>query len=314
MAVAISHLQFMTGVRAAPVLVVNPYIQGCLVMGGTDKLMKVWNILSNDKGEGAKPEVSLVTSRDLRVVSSFLFSSHPNWMNTTLSTTFCSVQGKVFSAVFSPDCPLTIAATGSKAKMQIWDVGSNTDTWKTFGKKLVKASQALKEQTHGGVIGVICYKSSLSATQHVGWVLWFPDMRGFWTICSGQGLQLVHCASLLLQSGLRLSMDLYPQVWVTYPRVLAVAKVIPASPGKIDAGLPAQGVWYLHFWGLPLATRCPPQWLHKNCQCPLCPPPLCSPLPLSLSPKLLNNSALQSVLTNLAWLQGLLPFANNFRL
>ena len=53
-------------------------------------------------------------------------------------------------------------------------------------------------------------------------------------------------------------MDLYPQVWVTYPRVLTVAKVIPASLGKIDAGLSAQGVWYPHFWGLPLATRHPP--------------------------------------------------------
>ena len=96
---------------------------------------------------------------------------------------------------------------------------------------------------------------------------------------------------------LRLSMDLYPRVWVTYPRVLAVAKVIPASPGKIDAGLPAQGVWYLHFWGLPLATRRPPQWLCKNCQRPLCPPPLCSLSPLSSSSKLLNNSALWSGLS-----------------
>ena len=31
---------------------------------------------------------------------------------------------------------------------------------------------------------------------------------------------------------LGLSMDLYPRVWVTYPRVLAVAKVIPASQVK----------------------------------------------------------------------------------
>ena len=35
---------------------------------------------------------------------------------------------------------------------------------------------------------------------------------------------------------LRMSMDLYPRVWVTYPRVLTVAKVIPASLGKIDMG------------------------------------------------------------------------------
>ena len=79
-----------------------------------------------------------------------------------------------------------------------------------------------------------------------------------------------------------------------------MAKVIPASPGKIDAGLPAQGVWYPQFWGLPLATRRPPQWPRENCRRPLCPPPLCSPSPFLSSPKPLNNSALRSVLTNLA--------------
>ena len=64
---------------------------------------------------------------------------------------------------------------------------------------------------------------------------------------------------------------------------------------------------YLHrgsgthiFGGYPwrLLTRHPPQWPRKNCQHPLCPPPLCSLSPLSSSPKLLNNSALRSALTN----------------
>ena len=48
-------------------------------------------------------------------------------------------------SVFSPDDPLTIAAAGSKAKMQIWDVGSNAGAWKTFGRKLAEASRTLKE-------------------------------------------------------------------------------------------------------------------------------------------------------------------------
>ena len=50
---------------AASALDVNPHIRGCIVTGGTDKSVKVWNV--NDKADGKK-EVSLVTSRDLGVV------------------------------------------------------------------------------------------------------------------------------------------------------------------------------------------------------------------------------------------------------
>lgn len=45
---------------------VNPHVKGCIVTGGTDKLVKVWNI--NDDQETSKRSVSLVTSRDLGVV------------------------------------------------------------------------------------------------------------------------------------------------------------------------------------------------------------------------------------------------------
>lgn len=51
---------------AASALDVNPHIRGCLVTGGTDKMVKVWNV--NDKS-GGKRDVSLVNSRDLGVVS-----------------------------------------------------------------------------------------------------------------------------------------------------------------------------------------------------------------------------------------------------
>ena len=50
---------------------VNPHIKGCIVTGGTDKLVKVWNI--TDDEDNGKRSVSLVTSRDLGVVCS-LFS------------------------------------------------------------------------------------------------------------------------------------------------------------------------------------------------------------------------------------------------
>lgn len=69
-------------------------------------------------------------------------------------------QGKVFSAVFSPDDPLTLAAGGSKAKVQIWDVGANFGARKAFGAKLKEAGKVLREREDkeggtGGVIGVV---------------------------------------------------------------------------------------------------------------------------------------------------------------
>ena len=57
---------------AASALDVNPHIPGCIVTGGTDKIVKVWNVAGLDNG--GKREVSLVTSRDLGVVC-LLFAS-----------------------------------------------------------------------------------------------------------------------------------------------------------------------------------------------------------------------------------------------
>ncbi|KAK7463457.1 rRNA-processing protein [Stygiomarasmius scandens] len=108
---------------------VNPHIKGCLVTGGTDKLVKVWNVNETD----GKQNVSLVSSRDLGV-------------------------GKVFSTVWSPDDPLIVAAGGSKAKLQIWDVGSNSGARKAFSAKLKEAGRVLREKEGkegGGVVGLI---------------------------------------------------------------------------------------------------------------------------------------------------------------
>lgn len=56
---------------AASAIDVNPHLKGCIVTGGTDKLVKVWNINDEDKN---KRNISLVTSRDLGVVSVKLHS------------------------------------------------------------------------------------------------------------------------------------------------------------------------------------------------------------------------------------------------
>lgn len=52
----------------------NPHIKGCLVTGGTDKLVKIWNVEENSDG---KNNVSLVNSRDLGVVSMFVHIPRP---------------------------------------------------------------------------------------------------------------------------------------------------------------------------------------------------------------------------------------------
>lgn len=115
---------------AASSIDVNPHIKGCIVTGGMDKLVKIWNI--TDEEQAGKRNVSLVASRDLGV-------------------------GKVFSTVFSPDDPLTLAAAGSKAKLQIWDVGANIGARKVFGAKLHEAGRVLREKEareDGGIVGV----------------------------------------------------------------------------------------------------------------------------------------------------------------
>ncbi|KAG9031133.1 hypothetical protein FRB95_003107 [Tulasnella sp. JGI-2019a] len=109
---------------AASGLDVNTHIRGCIASGGTDGVVKVWNVNETN----TKLDVSLVTSRDLGV-------------------------GKVFSVTWSPDDPLTLAAAGSQARLQIWDVASNAAARKVFGDKLPQ--RPWKERGNGGLVGVV---------------------------------------------------------------------------------------------------------------------------------------------------------------
>nr|VWP00145.1 Uncharacterized protein [Ganoderma boninense] len=126
---------------AVSALDINPHIRGVIATGGTDKVVKIWNI-AEDQDTG-KRQVSLVTSRDLGV-------------------------GKVFSTSWSPDDPLTLAAAGSKAKLQVWDVGANAGARKVLGPKLAEAGRVLKEKQSGGIIGVASDDEDSSGTDGEG--------------------------------------------------------------------------------------------------------------------------------------------------
>ena len=49
---------------------------------------------------------------------------------------------------------MTVAAAGTKAKLQIWDVGANMGTRKAFATKLAEAGQILKEKQGSGLVSV----------------------------------------------------------------------------------------------------------------------------------------------------------------
>jgi len=116
----------------ATALDINPHIRGCIATGGMDKMVKIWNV-SDEETEGVagrKREVSLATSRDLGL-------------------------GKIFTARWNPDpeAPLTLAAAGSKATVQVWDVASNPGARKAFGERIKRHGRELGEvKKSGGVV------------------------------------------------------------------------------------------------------------------------------------------------------------------
>ncbi|GAA5835346.1 hypothetical protein JCM9279_004514 [Rhodotorula babjevae] len=104
---------------------INPLVKGCIVTGGTDNMVKVWNVQEQD---GGKRHISLVTARDLGV-------------------------GKVFSASFCPDDPTTLAVAGSKANLQIWDTATNPGVRTVFGDRLRALGKDLNK-SGAGIVGV----------------------------------------------------------------------------------------------------------------------------------------------------------------
>ncbi|OXG12739.1 periodic tryptophan protein 1 [Cryptococcus neoformans Tu401-1] len=115
----------------ASALDINPHIRGCILTAGMDKTVKIWNVQDEESEgiPGRKREINLATSRDLGL-------------------------GRVFAARWSPDpeTPLTVAAAGSKATLQVWDVASNPGARKAFGERLRRHGRELGEIKKGGGI------------------------------------------------------------------------------------------------------------------------------------------------------------------
>ncbi|KAI3624854.1 rRNA-processing protein [Malassezia furfur] len=99
---------------ACTTLDISPHIPGCLLTGGTDRQVKLWSV--EDEGAAKPRSINLVAARDLDV-------------------------GKVFTASFSPNDPLTVAVGGSNGKLQIWDTLSNPGMRRTFGDRLRRMDQ-----------------------------------------------------------------------------------------------------------------------------------------------------------------------------
>ncbi|KAE8212534.1 hypothetical protein CF327_g3840 [Tilletia walkeri] len=99
---------------------ISPHIPGCMVTGGMDRRVKLWNMEGMEDGTRAKPtSISLTLGRDLDA-------------------------GKVFTVAFSPDTPLTFAAGGSQGVLRIFDPLSNPGVRKTFHDRLAKHVDAAK--------------------------------------------------------------------------------------------------------------------------------------------------------------------------
>ena len=109
---------------ATSALDINPHFKGCLATGGTDKQIKIWNI---DQSQDSLNNVTLTTSRDLDI-------------------------GRIFNVSFSPDDPLVLAAGGSKAKLQVWDIGTNANVRNTFAGRINNYQE--RQRKNEGVVGV----------------------------------------------------------------------------------------------------------------------------------------------------------------
>jgi periodic tryptophan protein 1 len=109
---------------------ISPHVEGgCLVTGGLDQLIKVWDLNNNTP--------NMVIHRDMGV-------------------------GKVFSLSFCPDSLLTLAAAGSEGRVQVWDVGSNALVKRAFAGRATFQEDKEEKQP----IGLVDTKDDDSEDEH----------------------------------------------------------------------------------------------------------------------------------------------------
>lgn len=88
--------------RAVSSLGISPHVPGMLMTGSTDKSVKVWDVSSEPK---------LVVAKDLKL-------------------------GKIYSGVFNPDIPLTVACAGSKGTMKLFSLDEMAQVDAHFGDRV----------------------------------------------------------------------------------------------------------------------------------------------------------------------------------
>ncbi|KAL0391007.1 UNVERIFIED_CONTAM: putative WD repeat-containing protein C17D11.16 [Sesamum calycinum] len=92
-------------------------------------LLVLISVLLTPISSPAKPSFTL-HAHDKAVSTIAYNSSVPN----LLATGSMDKMGAVFSISFSEDCPFTLAIGGSKGKLQVWDLLSDAEVVKRFGK------------------------------------------------------------------------------------------------------------------------------------------------------------------------------------
>ncbi|PWZ02733.1 WD40 repeat-like protein [Testicularia cyperi] len=116
---------------------VSPHIPNCLLTSSSDRTIKLWNLTEPSEpapgalgslgalgAGGPQRSINLTLSRDLGI-------------------------GKIFSARFSPNDPLTLAAAGSQGQLHVFNALSNHAVRKTFADRLRKLDGDLKVDLDG---------------------------------------------------------------------------------------------------------------------------------------------------------------------
>ena len=90
---------------------ISPHIPGCILTASSDRSVKLWSLSTPSSSATAPGSINLVLNRDLGL-------------------------GKIFTAQFSPNDPLTLAAAGSAGQVHVFNALSNPAVRKSFGDRL----------------------------------------------------------------------------------------------------------------------------------------------------------------------------------